>query len=154
APELDHLGAVPVAVPVALRLEPGHLHDLVAIVARAMDRVFRGAVAEGERRGGGDLGGEHVLTQPGGVPGDVDYTGHQAPTSARIAPGPSAVLPWPSSVAPTRIAILPRCRLSRSSWCASATFSKPIVCHSTGRTLDSSMSWLALVASHALAKCE
>ena len=50
------------------------------------------------------------------VPLDVNYSScHQDPTSARIAPGPSACLPWPSALAPTRIPILPRCLLSRSS---------------------------------------
>ena len=76
------------------------------------------------------------------------------PTSATIAPGPSAVLPRPSFSAPTRIEILPRCWLSRISWCASATPSKPSVFQSTGRICPFSISSLALLHSHALAKCE
>ena len=153
--ELDHLGTVPVAVPVSHALKPRHLEDLVAVVAGVVNRVRRRAVAQRQRRHTHDLVSQRVLAPDCRVPLDVNHPCHDyAPTSARIAPGPSALLPSPSLAAPTRIAILPRCLLSRSSWCASATPSNPIVCHSTGRIFDSSISSLALVASQALAKCE
>ena len=49
-----------------------------------MHRVLGGAVAQGDRRDGGDLGGEQVLAQDRGVPLDVDDSGGHgyAPTSA------------------------------------------------------------------------
>src|SRR5918995_328514 len=96
---------------------------------------------------------EPVAPEQRGVPGDVHNTGcHQAPTSARIAPGPSPVRPRPSASAPTRMAILPRCSFLYIDWCASATPSNVIVFHSTGRILPDSISSFALVASYAFAK--
>src|SRR5690242_7305266 len=136
--KLDHLRAVPIPVPVILGFAPGHLHDAVAIVAVAVDRVSSGAVA---KRYWGDLRhaqGEGVLPQHGRIPLDPHDSGHQAPTSACIAPGPGTVLPWPSSDAPTRIEILPQCLFSFINWWASGTPSKPIVRHSTGRILPCS----------------
>src|SRR5262249_12333085 len=123
-------------------------------VAGAVDRVRRSAVAQRERGDLLDRGLELVPAEDGRVPGDVDHAGHQAPTSARIAPSPSAVLPSPSFSAPTTIAILPRCLLPPSRWCASPTWSNGIVCQRTGRMRPWSISALAFVHSHALAKCE
>src|SRR5579864_4427491 len=141
AAKLDHLGAFPVAIPVAVGLEPGHLRQGVTVVAAAVHRVFGGAVAKRQRCRRHDLGGKGVLAQHRGIPVDVHHAGHgYAPTSAWIAPGPSAVLPRPSSLAPTRIEILPRCLLSSISWCASGTPSKPSVRQRTGRILPCSIS--------------
>src|SRR4051812_49171369 len=152
--EVAELGPVPVGLEVGLALELGHLDELVAIVVVPVDRMAAGAVAQRDRRDVGERLGELVAAEAGRVPGDVDDAGHQPPTSARIAPGPETVRPRPSSVAPTRMAIFPQCLFSCMSWWASATWSKPIVRQSTGRTLPCSMSSLAFVHSHALAKCE
>ena len=57
-PELDHLRAVPVAVPVGLGGDPGELGDAVAVVVVDVHRVLRGAVAQRERRDPGDVRGE------------------------------------------------------------------------------------------------
>src|SRR4051794_38325798 len=153
-PEEGELRALPVALPVGLLVEGGLHEELVAVVAVAVEAVRRGAVAQRDRRDVLELGLQHVAAEAGRVPGDVDDAGHYAPTSARIAPGPSSVRPWPSASAPTRIAILPRCLFSCMSWWARATSSKGIVCHRTGRIWLVSMRWLALLHSHALAKCE
>src|SRR4029453_13963021 len=80
----------------------------------------------------------------------LNTVGAHAPTSARIAPGPSSVLPSSSLAAPTRIEILPRCLFSWSSWWASATPSKPITRQSTGWILPSAISWLARMPSWGL----
>src|SRR5262249_2380163 len=103
----DELRAVPVALPVELVLEPRHLQQLVGVVARAVDLVLAGPVAQRVRRDLAQRLLEPVAAPDGRVPGDVNDSGHQAPTSARMAPGPSAVRPSPSDSAPTRIAILP-----------------------------------------------
>src|SRR5881396_2583287 len=144
-PEVDEVIAVPEALEVQLVLEGEDLQELVAVVAVAVDVVARRAVAQ---RQPGDLLErllQRVAAEARRVPGDVDDAGHQAPTSARIAPGPSAVLPWPSSVAPTRMAIFPQCLFSCMSWWARATSSNGIVCHSTGRIWAVSIRWLALL---------
>src|SRR5262249_62360428 len=103
-------------LPVEVVCEGGELLELVAVIARAVHRPRAGAVAQRHR---GDLV-QRVLERIGakarGVPRDDHRGGHQAPTSARIAPGPSAVFPWPSLSAPTRIEILPRCLFSIISW--------------------------------------
>src|SRR5439155_19326483 len=140
-PEVDEVVALPEALEVQLVVEGEDLQELVAIVAVAIDVVARRAVAQ---RHAGDLLQrllERVAAKARRVPGDVDDARHQAPTSARIAPGPSAVLPWPSSVAPTRMAILPQCLFSCMSWGARATSSNGIVCHSTGRILAVALRW-------------
>src|ERR1035441_5073874 len=145
--EVGHLRPGPIPLPVEFLLEGGKLLELVAVIARAVDRIGARAVAQ---RGGGDLVErdlEVLAAKARGVPGHDHRAGHQAPTSAWIAPGPSAVLPWPSSVAPTRIEILPRCLFSSISWCASATPSKASVRHSTGRIWPDSISSLAFVHS-------
>src|SRR4029077_2406726 len=109
-----------------------------------------------EGRGGHlvQVGLESVAAKTGRVPRHDHRPGHQAPTSAWMAPGPSAVLPWPSDSAPTRIEILPRCLFSSISWWASATPSKPSVRHRTGRIWPLSISSFAFVHSYALAKCD
>src|ERR1019366_8815933 len=85
--------ALPVAFPVEVLLEGGQLLEPVAVVARSVDVV--GARAVAQRHGGhlAELPLEVLGTKAGGVPGDDHGSGHQAPTSAWIAPGPSAVLP-------------------------------------------------------------
>src|SRR4029079_16519524 len=126
---------VPVALPVGVRLEGRHLEELVGVVAAAVDAVVGAPIAERDRRDLLQRRLELVAPEQRGVPGDMHDAGHQAPTSARIAPGPSAVRPRPSASAPTRMAILPRCSFLYIDWCASATPSKVMVFHSTGRIL-------------------
>ena len=117
-------GPVPVAVPVVLAGEPGHLRDLVAVVVveRGPGIRWRRSAAR-SRRLAATCAANVSLAEAGRVPLEDDQLGHRfrLPPPPGSRPGPSAVLPWPSAVAPTRIAILPRCLLSRSSWWASAT---------------------------------
>src|SRR5690606_21955912 len=97
--ELDHLRPLPERLPRQSALEPDHVGESVAVVARLVDLHLGRAVAQRDRGDLGQRGGHSVLTEERRVPGDVNDTGHwnllvgYAPTSARIAPGPSAVLP-------------------------------------------------------------
>src|SRR3954447_21790605 len=136
-----------------------------------MERVFgvpgQGPALRAERHRAGCAGLPDLVPalSPEGVdvPLDVDdlqrpvagrAVRHQAPTSARIAPGPSSGLPSSSLVAPTRIEILPRCLFSWRSWWASATPSNPITRQSTGRIFPPAISSFARQHSYALAKWE
>src|SRR4051812_6121108 len=136
----------PVALPGLLVGEGRDLEEVGAVVLRAHQRPVRGAVVERGSRCGLPRLLELVRAERNRVPAQRhdDVASPHAPTSARIAPGPSSVLPSPSAPAPTRTEILPRCLLSRMSWCASPTPSKPIVRHRTGRIWPLSINSLAL----------
>src|SRR5919204_1829240 len=158
-PPPPELLAVPEALPNQFGRDRRPVEELVEVLDRLVDVVAGSPVAQRHRCDLAQGVGEPRIAEQRRVPGQQDRVralllGHQVPTSAWTAPGPSALRPWPSSVAPTRIAILPRCLLSFMSWCASATPSKPIVRQSTGRIRPRSMSSLALLHSYALAKCE
>src|SRR5262245_27782089 len=156
---------VPIALEVVVGLPDGGLPEVQRIVDVAGQRpALRSEGHRPGRRGLPDLvpalGAERIH-----VPVDIEHVhglrgrlllrgargdilrGTHAPTSARIAPGPSSLLPSSSSVAPTRIEILPRCLFSWRSWCASATPSKPITRQSTGWILPSAISSLARMHS-------
>src|SRR5215210_622793 len=159
------LVGVPVALEVLAVLPDRGLPE----VQRVLDvpRQRPALRAEGHRPGRGGLPDLEPALRPEGmdVPVDVDdveppgrrrlllpgalrgLLGAHAPTSARIAPGPSSLFPSSSSVAPTRIEILPRCLFSWRSWCASPTPSKPITRQSTGWILPSAISWFARMHS-------
>src|SRR4051794_15898056 len=138
-------------VPVALELrlaarEHRELGEVEWVVERSHEQPLGRAVAQYRlgRRAPRLL--ELVAAPPVGVPHDrhdVVAVLH-APTSARIAPGPSSVLPSFSSFAPTRIAIFPRCLFSCIIWCAFATSSNGSVFQTTGRISPCSISSLAL----------
>src|SRR5215213_2925225 len=143
---------VPVALEVGLRGEHRGLDEVEPPVVRARERPLRGPEVEHRLRGRQPALGELVSAER--VDRPVDLHLDHAPTSARIAPGPSAVFLLPSSSAPPRIEILPRCLFSSISWCASGTPSKPSVRHRTGRIWPASISSFARLHSYAFAKCE
>src|SRR5436190_307278 len=89
----DHNTFDHVALEVVVVVEQRVLLEAVRVVEEARDPPRRRAVAQADR---GDLlqrGLERVGAEAGRVPGDDEAGLHQAPTSARIAPGPSAVRP-------------------------------------------------------------
>src|ERR1039458_5820580 len=74
-PELGHLRAFPVALPVEVALEAGELLEAVAIVAGAVDGVRAGAVAQRDRRDRVQGRLQGVAAKARGVPGDDDRSG-------------------------------------------------------------------------------
>src|SRR5204863_6997659 len=69
-PEVDQLGAVPVALPVEFVLEGGQLLELVEVVAGTVDGVGGSAVAQRDRGHAIERLREGLGAKAGRVPGD------------------------------------------------------------------------------------
>src|SRR5689334_215982 len=96
--EAVELRAVPVGLPLLLGVERRHLEQLVRVVAVAMQRVPRGAVALGDRDDLLERLLQLVAAEDRGVPGDVDDSCHgPSPPPRKWLRGPRRSCPGPPS---------------------------------------------------------